>query len=75
MAQRLDLGKNDRCTVIETMQGMAKLIRRAPEVYPALRTCNFPSLEECLRYAEKNRFEINIIHSGKRRNREESRKF
>ena len=73
MSLRVDLDKNNKCTVIASTHGMVKLIRRAPDVCPTLITCNFSSLEDCLKYAERNRFEINIMHSGKRRNREESR--
>jgi len=73
MNPRVNPDKKNRCTVIESMHGMVKLIRRAPDVYPTLVTCDFRTLEDCLKYAEKNRFEINIIHSAKRRKREESR--
>jgi len=73
MNPRVDPNMNNRCTVIESMHGMVKLIRRTPDGYPTLVTCDFPSLEDCLKYAESNRFEINIIHSGKRRNLEESK--
>ena len=73
MGHLVDTEKNNRCTVIESPLGMVKLIRRVHNVNPTLITSNFSSLEDCLKYAEKNRFEISIIHSGKRRNHEESR--
>lgn len=73
MSRRVDLDKINRCTVIETTHGTVKLIRRANDVYPTLITSNFSSLDDCLKYVEKNRLEINIIHSGKRTTREESR--
>jgi hypothetical protein len=75
MSPRVDLDKSNRCTVIETLHGMVKLIRRTHDVYPTLITSNFSNLDDCLKYVEKNRFEINIIHSGKRKTREESRNF
>ena len=65
--------ENNRCTLIETTHGTVKLIRRDHDVYPTLITCNFSSLDDCLKYVEKNRFEINIIHSGKKRTRGELR--
>ena len=71
MGQLVDPDKNNRCTVIESPLGMVKLIRRARDIYPTLITSSFPSLDDCLRYVKRNRFEINIIHSGKRKNGEE----
>jgi len=73
MGQLMDLDKNNRCTVIESPLGMVKLIRRTHNAHPTLVTSIFSSLEDCLKYAETNRFEINIIHSGKRKKHEESR--
>ena len=73
MGHLVDTEKNNRCTVIESPLGMVKLIRRTHNAHPTLVTSIFSSLEDCLKYAEKNRFEINIIHSGKRKKREESR--
>jgi hypothetical protein len=70
MSPRVDLDKSNRCTVIETLHGKVKLIRRAHDVYPTLITSNFSNLDDCLKYVEKNRFEINIIHFSKRRTRE-----
>jgi len=72
MARRLGLDKSNGCTVIETLHGDVKLIRRAYDVYPTLITSNFSNLADCLQYVEKNRFEINIIYSGKRKGSEES---
>jgi len=74
MSRLADLDKSNRCTVIETLHGTVKLIRRAHDVYPTLITSNFSNLDDCLNYVEKNRFEINIIHSGKKKTREESKK-
>ena len=73
MGRQVDLDKNNGCTLIETTHGAVKLIRRANDVYPTLITRNFSSLADCLKYVHKNQFQINIIHSGKRKNREESR--
>ena len=52
------------CTLIETIYGEVKLITRANEFLEALR---FSSLNDCLEYVGRNKLQINIIHSGKRR--------
>ena len=53
-----------KCTLIETIHGEIKLIKRANAI---LTTLNFSNLRDCLDYADKNQFQINIVHSGRRR--------
>jgi hypothetical protein len=62
-------GSNGRgnCTLIETIQGEVKLIKRSNDLLEALR---FPNLKDCLEYIDRNKLHINIIHRGKRRETE-----
>jgi len=57
------LDRKEECTLIETFQGEIKLIKR---VHANLVTFNFSNLRDCLTYVNKNQFEINIMHSGRR---------
>ncbi len=52
------------CTLIETFHGEIKLIKRA---HANLVTLNFSNLNDCLAYVNNNRFEINVVHSGRRK--------
>ena len=54
----------ENCTLIESMQGVVKLIWRANA---NLTTLHFSNLEECLNYADKNQIQIRITHSGRGR--------
>ena len=60
----LESGFKGKCTVIESMEGKVKLIQRVDESYSRLLTLSFPSSKNCLEYAAKNQFQINIIYSG-----------
>ena len=53
-----------KCTLIETIQGEVKLIKRAPA---NLTTLEFSNLRDCLDYVSENRFQINIVHSGRKK--------
>jgi hypothetical protein len=55
------------CTLIETIHGEVKLITRSNDSLEALR---FPNLKDCLEYIDRSGLQINIIHSGKRRETE-----
>ena len=59
-----DFNGRGNCTLIETIHGEVKLITRANEFLEALR---FSSLNDCLEYVDRNKLQISIIHSGKRR--------
>ena len=63
----------EKCTVIESIYGEVKLIKRSFESRPSLVTLNFPNLQDCLDYADKNRFQINIIYSGKRKSNNQAK--
>ena len=59
----------EKCTLIETIHGEVKLIRRGNA---NLVTLNFSNLRDCLDYVDKNQFQINITHSGRRKHERES---
>jgi hypothetical protein len=63
----------EKCTVIESLHGQVKLIKRSHKSGPSLVTLSFLSLKDCLEYADKNRFQINIMYSGKKRKEIEAR--
>jgi hypothetical protein len=63
----------EKCTVVEPIYGEVKLIKRSLESRPALVTFCFPSLKDCLDYAERNQFHINITYSGRRKEDSEKR--
>ena len=63
----------EKCTVVEPIYGEVKLIKRSLESRPALVTLCFPSLKDCLDYAERNQFHINITYSGRRKEDSEKR--
>ena len=62
-----DLNRRGNCTLIETIHGEVKLIMRANEFLEALR---FSNLNDCLEYVDRNKLQINVIHSGKRKETE-----
>jgi hypothetical protein len=62
-----DSNRRGGCTLIETIHGEVKLITRANEFLEALR---FSNLDDCLEYVDRNKLQINVIHSGKRREAE-----
>ena len=53
-----------KCTVIQSLHGGVKLIKRSNESRPSLVTLSFSNLKDCLEYAEKNQFQINVMYSG-----------
>ena len=55
------------CTVIESMQGKAKLILRSNSFESGLLALSFPNLRDCLEFAAKNRFEVTTLYSGRRK--------
>jgi hypothetical protein len=61
----------ENCTVIESIYGDVKLIKRSRESAPALVTLSFSNLQDCLAYADKNQFRINIVYSGRKKNQGE----
>ena len=63
----------EKCTVIESLHGGVKLIRRSHKSGPSLVTLSFPSMKDCLAYADKNRFQINIMYSGRKKKVVEAR--
>ncbi len=73
MNPQVNVDRNNKCTLIESIQGRVKLIKRTRNTNPTLVTQNFSSLEDCLNYAKKNQLEINVIHSCKRKPPDESR--
>lgn len=57
----------EKCTVVESICGEVKLIKRSCESRPALTTLCFSSLTDCLEYVDRNRFHISVMHSGRRK--------
>ena len=62
----------EKCTVIQSLHGEVKLIKRSYRSRPSLVTLSFSNLKDCLEHADKNQFQINIMYSG--RKKEESGK-
>jgi hypothetical protein len=62
-----DTFRQEKCTVIESLRGEVKLIKRSYQSGPRLVTLSFPSLRDCLEYADKNRFQINIMYSVRKK--------
>jgi hypothetical protein len=56
----------EKCTLIETIHGEVKLIKRSHDSPNNLETFKFSNLKDCLEYVDKNKFQVNIIHSGKK---------
>ena len=56
-----------QCTVIESMQGRAKLIIRADSSGSKLVALDFPDLKDCLEFAAQNCFQVKTVYSGRRR--------
>jgi len=57
----------EKCTLIETVHGKVKLIKRSNNSPNNLETFQFSNLKDCWEYVDQNKFQVNIIHSGKRR--------
>lgn len=57
----------EKCTIIESLHGGVKLIKRSHPFGPRLVTLSFPRMKDCLDYADKNRFQINMMYSGRKR--------
>ena len=65
-----DTFHKEKCTVIQSLHGEVKLIKRSYKSRPSLVTFCFSNLKDCLEYADKNQFQINIMHSGRKKGRE-----
>jgi len=59
--------QEDKCTIIESLYGEVKLIKRSCMPPPALLTLRFSSLTDCLEYVDRNRFHINVLYSGRKK--------
>jgi len=59
----------EKCTVIESIYGDVKLIKRSRESHPALVIVFFPNLRDCLEYADRNQFQINVMYSGRKKSK------
>jgi hypothetical protein len=60
-----------KCTLIETFHGEVKLIIRLDDSPADLETLKFSNLKDCMEYVDKNKFQITVTHSGRKRNSEE----
>ncbi len=63
----LESNFREKCTVIESMQGKAKLIMRDDESVSNLVTLNFHNLKDCLEFVAKNQFQVSTLYSGIKR--------
>jgi hypothetical protein len=61
----------EKCTLIETIHGGVKLIKRSDDSPTSLETLNFSNLKDCMEYVDKNKFQITVTHFGKKRNSRE----
>jgi len=68
-----DIIHKEKCTVIESLQGEVKLIKRSYRSGASLVTIPFHNLKDCLEYAEKKRFQINILYSGRRNEKDRNK--
>ncbi len=66
MGQTNNLPK-EKCTVVESIYGDVKLIKRSHEFGSSLVTLSFSNLTDCLEYVDRNRFHISVMYSGRRR--------
>jgi len=73
MIRFADIIHKEKCTVIESLQGEVKLIKRSYKSGASLVTIPFHNLKDCLEYAHKNRFQINIMYSARRKERDRSK--
>jgi len=60
--------QEQKCTLIESIHGEVKLIKRSDDSPANLVTLIFSNLEDCMEYVDKNKFQIIVTHSGRRRN-------
>ncbi len=56
-----------KCTLIENIRGEVKLIKRSDHSPANLVTLIFSSLKNCMEYVDKNKFQIIVTHSGRKR--------
>jgi len=60
--------QKQKCTLIESIHREVKLIKRLDESPANLVTLIFSNLENRVGYVDKNKFQIIVTHSGRRRN-------
>jgi hypothetical protein len=65
MPSSMNMSDREKCTVIESIYGEVKLIKRSYQSEPSLVTLSFPNLEDCLDYVERNQFQISVMYSGR----------
>ena len=68
-----DTFHKEKCTVIQSLHGEVKLIKRSYRSRPSLVTLCFSNLKDCLEYADKNQFQINIMYSGRKKKESEAK--
>jgi hypothetical protein len=57
-----------KCTLIENFHGEVKLIKRSGDSPSNLVTLIFSNLKDCMEYVDRNKFQIIVTHSGRKRN-------
>jgi len=75
MASLVSSDHKEKCTLIETIHGEVKLIKRSDDSPPNLETLEFPNLRDCMEYVDKNKFQITVTHLGRKRSSREQKKL
>ena len=56
-----------KCTLIESIHGEVKLIKRSDDSPTDLESLKLSNLKDCMEYVEKNKFQITVRHLGRKR--------
>ncbi len=73
MENLIQIEQRETCTVIESLYGEVKLIKRSFQPQPGLVTLSFSNLKDCLDYVDRNQFHVNVMYSGKKKKETESK--
>lgn len=71
MASLVSSDHKEKCTLIETIHGEVRLIKRSDDSPTNLETLKFSNLKDCMEYVDKNKFQIIVTHLGKKRDSRE----
>jgi len=71
MASLVSSDHKEKYTLIETIHGEVKLIKRSDHSPTNLKTLKFSNLKDGMEYVDKNKFQITVTHLGKKRNSRE----
>ncbi len=71
MASLVSSDHKEKCTLIETIDEEVKLIKRSDDSSTNLETLKSSNLKDCMEYVDKNKFQITVTHSGRKRSSRE----